>query len=430
MYAWIQLTRASDTVLELAIDIAEHTAADTFLGRVALLPPDAAPNMATSFLLNSTESGGAFFAVDTSAERSGWVTTTVRPTDRELSAEHTFAIYAVGDGAHTISVRERLQVTVTVTDINDQTPTFSQQVYRSQIVESTADTELVTVVASDGDLAGQPQSTVTYAIVSDAREFTVDPLSGVFAIGEALDFERAADRTSTVTVRASDAGVPSRFSDCTVVVTLVDENDNPPAFVRTDIALEFLEHSVEIGYQLLPLSFHVVDADSAYNNNNVVIYEFVSGNDLGHFELGRLSGTIINTVDFDHEALGTYSLVFRVFNLKDGEEFISSTDSRLTVNVTIVDVDEHGPVFPDAFTQFYIEHNAPAGRALAYALAVDADSFPFNILQYALQGPDAGSFTINASTGALATAPLENRPSQARYTITVVATSHGTATST
>ena len=54
------------------------------------------------------------------------------------------------------------------------------------------------------------------------------------------------------------------------------------------------------------------------------------------------SGVIINTIDFDHELAANYSLVVRAFNIKEGEEFISGTHSSITVNVTIVDVDEFG----------------------------------------------------------------------------------------
>ena len=294
----LQVTRTSDTELAIAIDVIEHTVVDAVLGSVSILAPANAPNIAASFLLEGSVSGAAFFAVDA----AGSVTVAARATDREVHAEQVgrklqflinftvsasppptaatehahpsprgcrspmthpcpahappmtiprhvthlstphapqaFTIRTVVDGAFTVVVRERLRVTVTVTDINDQTPTFSQLVYRSRILESTSNTDVLTVVATDGDLAGQPQSAITYAIVSDGSVFAVNAVSGVFRIGDALDFEEDADRTSTITIRASDAGVPSLFSDCTVVVTLVDENDNVPVFASiADIVL-------------------------------------------------------------------------------------------------------------------------------------------------------------------------------------------------
>ncbi|GAV09765.1 hypothetical protein RvY_19251 [Ramazzottius varieornatus] len=75
---------------------------------------------------------------------------------------------------------------------------------------------------------------VTYEIEKDfkqAQRFDIDAESGV--ITTRGRFDRESSRYVSVTVIAKDSGIRPLIGICSFQVELLDENDNPPVFERT-----------------------------------------------------------------------------------------------------------------------------------------------------------------------------------------------------
>lgn len=89
------------------------------------------------------------------------------------------------------------------------------------------------VVATDADSIGR-NSDIVYNIKSgDSRVFEIDPpSSGIIKTRVIIDYE--VEQVYTLIVEARDDGLEySRSSTCTVQISVIDINDNPPNFPRT-----------------------------------------------------------------------------------------------------------------------------------------------------------------------------------------------------
>lgn len=101
---------------------------------------------------------------------------------------------------------------------------------------------------------------------------------------------------------------------------------------------------------------------------------------------------------------------------------ISSNDGAFQVNFDDIQLENIGggnvaPVFSSGATGS-VNENASTSTVVYTALAVDADS---DTLSYALSGTDAGSFTINATTGIVRLTTAANYEVKSSYSINVLA---------
>ncbi len=97
-----------------------------------------------------------------------------------------------------------------IIDTRMHAPLFTDQ-YTNILSENRPAGELVvTVTASDNDMPGSNNSAITYAITAvlggDLTDFSINSTSGEVTTAIMLDYE--AVQSYTITVKASDAGVP------------------------------------------------------------------------------------------------------------------------------------------------------------------------------------------------------------------------------
>ena len=90
---------------------------------------------------------------------------------------------------------------------------------------------LLQVAASDMDLGSNAK--IHYSIIAGNHgdAFRIDPLSGMIQNVIPLDREAIGEQLS-LTIEARDQGEPSMFDRCVVNVKILDENDNPPRFLK------------------------------------------------------------------------------------------------------------------------------------------------------------------------------------------------------
>lgn len=177
------------------------------------------------------------------------VITTDQPLDRETTDAYTFQVRVVetDNAAHT----DTATVSVTVTDVNDHVPTFSDpsRLYFLRLNETTLiGTDLIQFQASDGDLAGSNNARFDFTLVAgnEDRRFVLSQ-SGLLELNNGLDFEARSSYTLTVTVR--DRGDPSLAENATVQVTVLNANDLRPTFNASTYSATVLENAT-VGVQL------------------------------------------------------------------------------------------------------------------------------------------------------------------------------------
>jgi len=148
-------------------------------------------------------------------------------------------------------------ISVTVLDLNDNPPVFTEAVYSVNIREDTpVNQSIVTVNATDDDSFSNAM--ITYAIIGTDDFFEIDRESGTVYLRSSLDFEGIA--THRLTVIATDMGIPALTGTTTVVIYVNDTNDNPPMLSTNETLVTYVENSNDV---LIASSIVVRDADSS-----------------------------------------------------------------------------------------------------------------------------------------------------------------------
>ncbi|CAB1338097.1 unnamed protein product, partial [Coregonus sp. 'balchen'] len=153
---------------------------------------------------------------------NGTISTAV-PLDREVRGQYDLIVEAE-DGAVEDPRRTTLTLSVTVLDVDDNSPVFSQLSYTVNLPENSPKK-----TAKDADL----DSNITFRIrTPEAKQlFDVNPVTGELSVLQTLDFETlaASDHTYTFMVEAHSGGsMPPGMA--TVTVKITDMNDYSPVF--------------------------------------------------------------------------------------------------------------------------------------------------------------------------------------------------------
>ena len=164
--------------------------------------------------------------------------------DRENTSQYSLTINVM-DATTLESVN--ISIVVIVADQNDNAPLFSNDTYVYQLIEGTYTTLTVigSVAATDGDQFNTANSHIEYGLVDAPSSFSIDRLSGAVFILGAIDFETTTQYSFTA--RATDLGSPPQVSYSSIILNVMDINDNDPQFVPADV-VEFIVR-VTVGTQ-------------------------------------------------------------------------------------------------------------------------------------------------------------------------------------
>ena len=213
-------------------------------------------------LLNYTFLPGEYdeiFSIDSS---SGNISI-IGDLDRERISNITLHVQ-VTDG----KFNESTDLFITVLDVNEFTPCFSEPNYEARIPENALVGDTVIVVsATDSDAV---KNIVVYNITSgnSNETFMINAENGRIFLHKPLDFERK--KQYKLTVNATDDGIPALESLTIVTVTVEDVNDSPPVFTKCD-------PPVILQDQALPHTqlFRVSAADADSGSNAIITYSIV-----------------------------------------------------------------------------------------------------------------------------------------------------------
>lgn len=217
----------------------------------------------------------------------------VAPTEYNITVQAIDKGYNASD-----SLSDYMWLYIVLTDENDHTPTFSQNVYTFTIDENVnSDYTVGAVVASDGDSGNN--GNVTYSVVSGdgSTTFSVNETTGEVITLSTIDYELKT--LYSVVIEAKDNGTNSLSSRCLVKVIINDLNDNSPTFQPDDFAINIFEN-ITVGTSIT--SMYAVDADSSVSNNNVFTYL----TDSDTFAIDSSTGIITTTSTLDREIISRY----------------------------------------------------------------------------------------------------------------------------
>uniref|UniRef100_A0A8C6UZ43 Protocadherin gamma-C3 n=1 Tax=Neogobius melanostomus TaxID=47308 RepID=A0A8C6UZ43_9GOBI len=341
----------SCNVIVDVIDVNDNPPEVTLTSPISPIREDAAPDTVIALLstrdLDSGPNGEVTLTVQpglpfrlTAAFGSHYRLTTSRTLDRESMPEYTVVIKATDAGSPPLS--SHTTFVVKLTDVNDNAPIFSQSSYSVDIPENNAlSAPITTVSATDPDLGDNAR--ISYSILpsmiqgsSISSYVYINPESGHIFSMRSLDHEQL--NAFRIEVQAQDAGVPSRTTNVTVHVFVVDVNDNAPVLVHPSYPKETgLQLTVppSAGQGHLINKLVAVDADSGHNA--WLFYSIAPGPHVGMFRIAAHSGELRTAHKWaDEETGSSYHITVIIQDNGDPPRSIS-------VNITVT-VDEKSPV--------------------------------------------------------------------------------------
>ncbi|XP_024082045.1 fat-like cadherin-related tumor suppressor homolog [Cimex lectularius] len=332
--------------------------------------------------------------------------------DRERIPQYNLVVDVVDDDKNNKMWKCQSEVIVTIIDVNDSPPRFMSSNLSATILENAKAGSIITQIqATDDDLG--VNSRVRYGM-SSSKNFMISPKTGLIQLTKNLD--REVQDKYTLTVTASDQGIPKLSTTATMVISVLDVNDNPPIFPKKVYSVKIPEN-IQINVEILKLE--AFSADIGLNAE--IFYSIVNGNDDGKFSLDPKSG-ILSAVQFlDYELVKTYLLTVEATDR--GEPPLSS---QALVNITVIDSNDNIPIFMQIIYTTSVYENVNVGSTILQILATDVDSGDNGRIVYSIENGDIHhQFTVDPVNGYITVSKPLDREKISNYKLSVKATDLG-----
>ena len=301
------------------------------------------------------------------------------------------------DGMFTVNTT----ITVEVVDINDHSPVFSQETYYANVTEnSPAGVYVANVSATDGDRGSNAE--IEYSVNLD--QFTVDASTGVITTSKtAIDREKTP--TLSLIVIARDGG--DRTDTATVVISVMDLNDNPPQFTQSSYVVFTPEESTD-GTSVLTVT--ALDPDKGLNGT--VSYELLA-NSTVPFIINSETGlvTVLGDIDFEERANWSFNVI-----ATDGGG-LQSTVSMVTIN--LINIADANPQFSHARYNLSVPEYTDFGTSIFppnVTFPDPCDTVEFSVFQKNVP------FSIDTDTGQIRVAGSLIRLTKDHYFFNIIVT--------
>lgn len=339
-----------------------------------------------------------------------------KAVDCETKNRYQIEVVATDGGSPPLSTKQT--VTLIIEDVNDHTPLFDHLQVETSLSEGTAvNDRFFGLTASDRDSGAN--GLVSYSIAEGAgSKFGIFP-DGHLYVKSALD--RESQSYYELTVVGRDQGAVPRSSSVTVVIHILDENDNAPKFTNRTFKFYLPENELPDTY------IGQLQADDADVGRNAELTFSISSNQDG-FMIDPKTGIIKSTQYFDHEKL----LMTSGQNFVALEAFVSDNglvrqQDEAKVYVYVTDVNDNAPQFVRLPYRTTLSEAAPLNSPVLRISATDADEGASGHLTYAIvEGDPDGVFAIDLDTGQMTLVKSLDRETVSEYGLVVVARDAGT----
>ncbi|ESO89125.1 hypothetical protein LOTGIDRAFT_154208 [Lottia gigantea] len=308
--------------------------------------------------------------------------------DRELKSQYFITVEAKDGGNR----RSSISLTVDLLDANDNYPVFQKDVYEVFVEENSNFTRIVQVTATDNDERDTVNSFVSYRIIKSIGDqlnnFAITT-NGELVLTQFLDYEALPSGVVNISVIAEDHGAPRlKSNSTTIIITVTDKNECSPVFTATSYHKSVPE---DILIDSVILTVTANDTDGSEPNNQISFTIYSGSSD--KFRINSQTGQISTAGSLDREDTEQYSLI--IIATDRGSPSLSS---NTTVNITITDVNDSPPIFPQREKTINVQENSTG--SLAGLLGTDKDensSLKYSIDYNLSQGIAANQQSVNAT---------------------------------
>ncbi|XP_045389100.1 cadherin-5 [Lemur catta] len=369
--------------------VPEMSAVGTSVIRVTAMDADDPTLADHASVMYQILKGEEHFAID----NSGLIFTTTKNLDREAQARYEIVVEA-RDAQGLRGDSGTATVLVTLQDVNDNFPIFTQTKYTFVVPEDIRVGSAVgSLFVEDPD---EPQNRKTkYSIVQgeyrDTFTIETNPTlnEGIIKPMKPLDYERI--RQYSFTIEATDPTINLRYLGGTSnrnkarVIINVTDVDEPPVFQRP-----FYHFQLQENKKKQPVgSVLAMDPDETRHN---IGYSVRRTSDKGQFFQVTKQGDIYNEKELDREIYPWYNLTVEAKEL-DSSGIPTGKESIVQVHIEVLDENDNAPEFAQPYEPKVCE-NAAQGKLVLQISAIDKDITPQNVkFKFALTTEDS-NFTL------------------------------------
>ncbi|RVE58549.1 hypothetical protein OJAV_G00195370 [Oryzias javanicus] len=283
--------------------------------------------------------GQPYFSID---PKTGIIRTALPNMDREAREHYTVVIQAKDMAGQVGGLSGSTTINITLTDVNDNPPTFPQENYQVLVLESAeVGTPVGKLKANDDDLG--INADIKYTIINSegANMFSIstnrDTKEGIVSLKKPLNYERK--KTYTLHIEGMNTHADPRFSylgpfkDTATLKVSVGDVDEAPVFSMDYYILDVYENSpggTEVG---------TVTARDPDGDDKPVRYELDSREDEKiFFRIDAKTGVIRTTAPLDREDTPWHNIT--VVAAEVGNPLLFS---HVPVTVQVLDTNDNPP---------------------------------------------------------------------------------------
>ncbi|XP_044045435.1 protocadherin Fat 4 [Siniperca chuatsi] len=213
-------------------------------------------------------------------------------------------------------------VSVTVEDVNDNAPEFDQPEYSPKLLENSPVNAVVfKAIVSDLDQGG---FVGTLRILPESAPFSIGS-DGTVRVKNSTALDRETTERITFQIEAREKNPPHNVKVVQVSVTLLDENDNSPAFTSNKYEGKVFADQ-KVGMLLVQVKAEDPDAGA----NGQIKYSIDFGNNDGYFAINENTGniTLAETIPLKENMILEFPLYITA---RDGGSISRSSSAQVNI---------------------------------------------------------------------------------------------------
>ncbi|XP_061581265.1 protocadherin alpha-10-like isoform X17 [Cololabis saira] len=312
------------------------------------------------------------------------------------------------------------RIEITILDVNDVSPSFPSTLRSMNISENTlVGARFPMDPAEDADVG---KNTVHTYKLSQNEYFSLNTHKGDTATLE-LVLRKVLDREKQslieLTLTAIDGGTPAKSGTMTIVVNVLDINDNAPVFSQT-LYKARVHENVKLGTSIITLN--ATDLDAGLNGQ--VFYSFSKvgrGKQTDIFEIDEKTGTVTNKKNIDFEVNSAFEIQVEA---NDGGSSPHTSHAKLLIEV--VDSNDNAPEISVTSLLNSVKEDASIGTAIALVSVFDKDGGKNGMVSCKISSELPFKLDLNYKNyySLILDGPLD-REASPEYNITITATDEG-----
>ncbi|XP_040903861.1 protocadherin-20 [Toxotes jaculatrix] len=339
--------------------------------------------------------------------------------DRETQDQYQMALVATDCGTDPLSATATL--IVTVTDVNDNCPSFSSDSPRNVTIPGDSPKNMLVAQVRATDPDSGPNAVITYSLSPRVSErakklFSLDSLTGHIRLTQDLQ----SDNSEELVLKVLASGRHCPPADTQVIVSVLPKAKQELT-IKIGFIVEHQNETVVLPENQPPTALAVLEleGDSSFNSSSLAIEGEVP------FTLSPQNGKYLLSTSkpLDYEMKRQHH-IFLVVHRKSDEVSVM-VPPRHVIRVLVADVNDNAPHFLQSHYQLEVGENNDPGMSLLQVSASDADSGYNGRVTYGLDKHSSTIFNIDPVTGQLSVSASLDREQQGVHKLTVFARDSG-----